>query len=126
MNSGLSCPHCLARTLPQPLTFVLGTLAWALFLRLLVGNLFGGWGSSSFEAAVWRLSLGSSFRASSLCRGLRSCPLNDISTLLLLHFLDLLLAILVDVNDVLLNLCKLSLETRHHVVEFILACFSLC
>jgi hypothetical protein len=45
---------------------------------------------------------------------------------LLLHFLDLFLAILVDVNDVLLNLCKLSLETGHHVVEFILACLSLC
>ena len=120
-STWLGCSHCLARALPKLITLAFGAFAWAFLLWLLLGN----WGSfCKSSLSFWGLLLGSCRWGSRLVRRLRTCPFDDVPTLLLLYFLDLFLAIFVDINDVFLDLSQLSLKTGDLAVQTVL--FSLC
>ena len=49
-----------------------------------------------------------------------SSPLDDVTAFLLLNLLDLFFAILVNINDILLDLGELTFEARYLVIEPIL------
>ena len=120
-NTWLGCSHCLARALPQPISLTFGALAWTFLLWLLLWS----WGSScDSSVSVWGFLLGSCRWGSRLVRRLCTCPFDDIPTLLLFNFLDLFLAIFVDINDVFLDLSQLSLKTGDLAVQIVL--MSLC
>ena len=53
-------------------------------------------------------------------RRLVSSPLDDVTAFLLLNLLDLFFAILVNINDILLDLGELTFEARYLVIEPIL------